>query len=105
MVGIQGLGGIPEPKPERSGRVRGDREDASSAASSADGSAPAKDDVNISTEARAAAEAGRIVQLSKTEGEIRAERVAAAKERIDQGHYRDPDVVAKVAERLLKFLS
>ncbi len=105
MVGIQGLGGVPEPKSERPAKVRSDREATARETTSSNAEVSAKDDVNISVEAKAAAEVGRLLQLSKTQEEIRADRVAAAKERIARGDYRNPEVVAKVAERLLKFLS
>ncbi len=104
MVGIQGLNGIPEPKSERPAKVRSERENASRGTTSTSGGVQAKDDVNISTEAKAAAEVGQLVQVAKSQSEIRAERVAAAKERIERGDYKDPEVVAKVAQRLLKFL-
>lgn len=104
MVGIQGLGGIPEPKPERPGRVKSERDDAGVSGSNAAGGERQQDDVVISSEARAAAEVARLVQLSKAENEIRLDRVEAARQRIEQGDYKRPEVVAKVAERLLKFL-
>ncbi len=104
MVGIQGLGGVPEPKSDRPDKVRNGREDASKNASGAGEGTRSKDDVSISAEARAASEVGRLTQLAKTENEIRADRVAAAKQRIERGDYKDPEVVAKVAQRLLKFI-
>ena len=104
MVGIQGLGGVQEPTSDRPGKVRGDRETAARAASEANTQTQAKDDVLISSEAQAAAEVSRIIQLTKPENEIRVDRVAAAKERIERGDYKRPEVVAQVAERLLKYL-
>jgi flagellar biosynthesis anti-sigma factor FlgM len=103
MVGIQGLGGIPEPKSGGPSKTRNEREtiardgSATSAASSGD-------DVSISSEARAAAEIGRLAVLAKTQDDIRADRVAQAKQNIEKGLYKDPEVVAKVAEKLLKYL-
>lgn len=99
MVGIQGLGGIPEPKPERPAKIRdGEAKTAGKA------SAPAKDDVVISSEAQAAAKIAASIQALKDVPDVRAERVTAAKDRIDRGEYRNPEVVAKVAERISKYL-
>ena len=105
MVVIQGLGGIPEPKPERSDKVRSERDNtARTNASQANGAAP-KDDVTISSEAQAAAEVARALQMARTQDDIRADKVAQARERIERGEYRNPEVVAKVAERIMKYLS
>lgn len=104
MVAIQGVGGIPEPKPEGPGRVRRDRDAEARETTASGGAASAKDGVSISEQAKQAAEIARIVQLSKADGDTRAERVEAARERIARGDYKNPEVVAKVAERMLKFL-
>ena len=98
MVGIQGLGGIPEPKSERPAKVR-DGKDSSTLKS-----APLKDDVVISSEAQAAARLAGSVEIAKTQAGIRTDKVQAAKERIDNGDYKKPEVVAKVAERISKYL-
>lgn len=106
MVGIQGLGGVPEPKSDRPGKVRSDRDPrAQESQNTGAGAAKAKDDVNISSEAKAAAEAGRIAQMTKNETEVRAERVQAARENLERGNHKDPAVVRQVAERLLKYLT
>ncbi len=104
MVEIQGLGGVPEPKPERPAKVRGDREGGGRDTTVSASNASAKDDLTISSEAKAAAELTRLIQISNTQSDIRADKVAAARERIERGDYRNPEVVAKVAERILKFL-
>jgi len=104
MVGIQGLNGVPEPKSERLAKVRGDRDTAARDMSGANAETRTQDDLTISSEAQAAAEVARIIQLTKTLDEVRTDRIAAARERIDRGDYRKPEVVAKVAERLMKFL-
>ena len=107
MVAIQGLGGVPEPKPGGPSKARNEREGAvregagaGSGASSASG-----DGVRISSEARAAAEAGRLAALAQGQDDIRADRVEQARQNIEQGSYKDPEVVAKVAEKLLKYLT
>ena len=106
MVGIQGLGGVPEPKSNRPGKVRDDGDQqAQEAKSTGAGGAKATDDVNISSEARAAAEVGRIAQLAKNETEVRTERVQAARDNLERGNHKDPQVVRQVAERLLKYIT
>ena len=97
MVGIQGVGGIPEPKPERPAKVREKETDVSQ-------NSLVKDGVLISSEAQAAAKLARTLQSVLETQDGRAERVAAARERIDRGEYRHPEVVAKVAERISKYL-
>jgi flagellar biosynthesis anti-sigma factor FlgM len=104
MVGISGLGGIPEPKSERPASNRTERTDASARAS-AHGKSASSDDVAISSEAQAAAEVSRIVALSRSQEEIRAEKVQAARDRLLAGSYRDPEVVAQIAEKLLKYMA
>ena len=97
MVGIQGVGGIPEPKPERPAKVREKEQDATQ-------SSLVKDGVLISSEAQAAAKLASTIQAQVGSSDVRTERVADAKERIERGEYRNPEVVAKVAERVSKYL-
>ena len=97
MVGIQGVGGIPEPKSERPAKVREKETDVSQ-------NSLVKDGVLISSEAQAAAKLARTIQAVLQEQDVRTERVTAARERIDGGEYKNPDVVAKVAERISKYL-
>jgi anti-sigma28 factor (negative regulator of flagellin synthesis) len=104
MVGIQGLNGVPEPKSERPAKVRGERDASAREMSGANAETRTQDDLTISSEAQAAAEVARIIQLTKTLDEVRTDRVAAARESIERGDYKRPEVVAKVAERLMKFL-
>lgn len=107
MVGIQGLGGIPEPKSDRPAATRNDRDrntNSVGGARTGSGAQDSQDNVIISSEAQAAAELSQVLQASQNQGEIRTERVEAARERIDQGNFRDPEVVNQVAERLLKYL-
>jgi hypothetical protein len=99
MVGIQGIGGIPEPAPERPANAR-DRKDADNPAG-----APAQDGVVISSEAQAAAAAlAKAVQAANLGADIRAERVAAAQQALERGDYRRPDIVQIVADRIEKYL-
>lgn len=105
MVTIQGIGGLPEPKSDRTEKVRSERE-AEAASKAASGSASqASDDVVISSEARAAAEIAKIIRTSAMQSEIRADKVAAAKDSLERGDYKKPEVVAKVAERISKYIS
>ncbi|HEO70604.1 MAG TPA: hypothetical protein ENN80_05025 [Candidatus Hydrogenedentes bacterium] len=98
MVGIEGLGEIPEPKPDRPAKVREVKA----------GKAPRvdkpKDDVLISSEAQAAASVARIISETKSIPTVRTDRVDAARERLEQGDYQRPEVIAKVAERIDKYL-
>lgn len=99
MVGIQGIGGIPEPAPERPANAR-DRKDADSPSG-----APTQDGVVISSEAQAAAAAlAKAVQAANQGADIRAERVTAAKQALERGDYRRPDIVQIVADRIEKYL-
>jgi anti-sigma28 factor (negative regulator of flagellin synthesis) len=105
MVGIQGLGGVPEPKSERPAKARNERDDAAQVNGNNASGGPIKDDVLISSAAQAAAEVSRVTQLVQQDTDIRADKVNAARESIARGDYKDPDVVAKVAERLMKYLT
>lgn len=99
MVGIQGVSGIPEPKPERPAGARGKTDAASTPASG-----ESKDDIVISSEAHAAASIAKTIQAAKLLSGVRADRVEAAKAAIERGDFRNPDIVAKVAERIEKLL-
>jgi len=98
VVVLKGVSGVPEPKPERPADVRA-RKDSAPARQER-----AQDDLLISSEAQAAARLAQLMQMARTETDIRADRVAAAKERIDRGDYKRPEVVAKVAEKVSKYL-
>jgi len=98
MVAIQGIGGVPEPKPERPAKVRDvkEREVATSG--------QVTDGLVVSSEAQAAAKLAQLIKTASEESEVRAERVDAARQSIERGEYRNPEVVAKVAERISKYL-
>lgn len=104
MVAIQGLGGIPEPKPEQPSKVRKDRETASASSTAGGAAASEQDGVVISSEARAAEAVARIISKSLEVSDVRADKVAAARERLERGDYKDPANVAKTAGKLLKYL-
>lgn len=98
MVGIQGLGGIPEPANNRQAQGK-DKPSIPATPVSND------DDVTISSDAAKAAAAGNIVRQSEQTSEIRDERVEQAKQNIEEGTYRVQAVVLQVASRLTKYVS
>ncbi|NUM56041.1 MAG: flagellar biosynthesis anti-sigma factor FlgM [Candidatus Hydrogenedentes bacterium] len=98
MVGVHGVGGVPEPAPERPVNVRDKRRDEAVASSSAE-----TDDVLISSEAQAAAKLTALVALAK-QSDVRQDRVDQAKQALEQGTYKHPDVVSELAQRISKFL-
>jgi len=98
MVGIQGISGIPEPKPERPAKIRETKDQSTAVGKSG------PDGVVISSEAQAAARVAQLIQSTGQSSEVRMERVEAARERIDRGDYKNPEVVAKVAEKISKYL-
>jgi len=97
MVGVQGIGGIPEPQPDRSNTVR-DRKRTD------EPDAPKQDGVTISSEAQAAASVARILQQAGPEGDVRPEKIDEARQALERGDYRNRDVVAVVADRIGRFL-
>ena len=99
MVGIQGIGGVPEPKPERPANVRDSKQ-----SPSADGASSSSDGVVISSEAQAAAVVAKSIQATQGQDDIRTERVEAAKEAIERGDFKKPGIVEVVADRISKFL-
>lgn len=99
MSGIQGIGGVPEPRPDRPNDAR-DRNRTEGPAN-----APAQDDVVISSEAQAAARVANLIQTTSTQPDIRPERVEAARESIERGDFRRPEIVEQVADRLSRLLN
>ena len=99
MVGIQGLSGVPEPAPDRSANVRDRKRDDDVQSTSS------QDDVLISSEAQAAAKLAQLVQVAKQQNDVRTERVNAARQAIERGDYKKPEVVNEVARRIQDFLA
>ena len=97
MVGVRGLGGVQEPSPERPANVRDRKRTDASGAKQQDG-------VQISSEAQKAADVGRLIQVTNEQDDVRLQKVALAKESIERGDYKKPEVVAEVAKRLIKLL-
>lgn len=105
MVGIKGIGGLPDPKSERTtSKTRNDKDNTSRDVSAGKSVGGGKDDLNISSEARVAVEAGRIIQAARAQADIRADRIEAARQRLEEGLYRNPDVVRQVAEKIAKII-
>ncbi len=98
MAGVQGIGGIPEPVPERSVTAR-DRQREEVRGSQA------QDEVLITSEAQAAAQLQKLVQAASQNNEdLRNNRVDEARAAIDQGKFKQLDVVQEVARRISKLL-
>ncbi|HOJ33653.1 MAG TPA: flagellar biosynthesis anti-sigma factor FlgM [Candidatus Hydrogenedentes bacterium] len=96
MAGIQGINGIPEPTPERPASLR-KREEARTT--------PSRDDVQISRAAKDAANVKRLVEQAQQDPEIRMDRVAEAQAALENGKYKDLNVLREVARNLLKYLT
>ena len=92
MVGIQGIAGVPEP-------VGGARVQGRSKAP-APSPGPNSDGLDISPQAAQAA----ATAATDGQNEIREERVAAARQRIEEGTHQLQEVVLDVAARLSKFV-
>lgn len=97
MIGIQGLGNVPEPTgpKQTSGRARAQEKV----------EAPVTDDVLISAAAEKAADADVILQQSGEMNDVREQRIEQARQNIQDGTYKVNDVVRQVAARLTRFVS
>ncbi len=60
-----------------------------------------RDEVRISAEARRAAEIARLVELTRELPDVREERVEESRAAIDEGRYRNEEVIQDTARRLL----
>ena len=101
MVGINGIGGIPEPANAK--QVQ-DRTKAPGVVSSeAKDDSQENDGVTISGRAERAAEAAEFVANSPGEF-IREEKVAAAKQDIEEGTHHVQEVVLDVAKRIARLV-
>lgn len=98
MVAIQGIGGVPDPRPQRPADGQ------NTSATSNAGNAPQKDGVVISSEAQAAAKIAQTIQAAANQPEIRADRVEAARVAIANGDHSNPDIVSITADRVSKLL-
>ena len=96
MVGIQGIGGTSGPA---NAKQVSDRAKVHAAATP-----PAKDGIEISGEAQQASQVARFKELSPGDA-IREDRVAQAKQNLEQGIYRVQEVLLQVASRLAALLN
>ena len=98
MVGINGIGGIPEPANPRQVRST-DNTVAGTASNATDG-----DEVFFSTEAKEAANVGRLIESASQQSQVRAEAIERARQNIEQGVHQILDVVRVVAARVAMHL-
>ncbi len=98
MGGINGIGGVPEPRSDRPANVR-DRRDTPPPAQDT-----SSDGVVISSEAQAAAAVTRIIDAASTQPDIREDRVEEARAAIERGDHKNPEIVQTIAERITKIL-
>lgn len=98
MIGIQGIGGVQEPTPPKTGPGKAKAPEAVAEEALTDG-------VSISPEAAEASETSSVVSQAAAANEVRQERVEQARESIEKGTYKVQDVVRQVASRLTKFVS
>ena len=96
MAGIQGIAGLPEP-------VGGTRVQGRSKAP-APSIGPSTDGIEISPQAAQASAAAPRATATDGQSEVRLERVAQARQRIEDGTHRLQEVVLDVAARLSKFV-
>lgn len=93
MVAVPGIGGAPEPVKAKPSPPR---QGASPETAKADR-------VEISPAAIKASQGTQAAQSARRGSEVRQDRVAAAKENLEQGVYRIQEVVLQVAERIGRF--
>lgn len=94
MINIQGLGGVPEPTPDRPSGPGDKRRDNYVI------SGTQRDGVNISSEGRQAADISRIRALADQEPDIRPDRVEQARRAIENGEHKQESVIVEIAKRL-----
>ncbi len=96
MVGIQGIGEIPEPANSRQVQGRSKSSDSTPAR--------ATDGVRISEAAVKATEVADLVARTVDQSGLRHERIEQAKRNIEQGTYRIQEIVLRVADRLAQLV-
>ena len=96
MVGIQGIGSVSGPV--GAVHVQGRSK------SPAPLTGPSTDGLDISAQAAQAAASATRAAAAEGQSEIREERVAEARQRIEEGTHRLQEVVLDVAARLSKFV-
>ncbi len=105
MVVINSIGGIPEPVPEKPSRIKTEKDtDVREAKGAIRSPAQQEDQVVISSEAQAAAEIARLVRLLKSQEAVRMDKVEQARQHLESGEYKKPEVVEKIAEKIMKLI-
>lgn len=97
MVGINGIGGVPELANTKPGQVR-------DPVAPVAGSEVRADGVEISNAAQQVQGMARLLQLTEAQKEIRQKEVERARENIEQGTYRVVSVILQVAARVGKLV-
>jgi anti-sigma28 factor (negative regulator of flagellin synthesis) len=98
MVSIHGLGGVPEPVPDKGSGVRDRRREP------VDNKAP-QDGVEISSQGRQASDVSRAVAIARQEPDVRPDKVEAAKDAIERGDHKKLQTIIEVAKRIERLLS
>ncbi|HSQ42455.1 MAG TPA: flagellar biosynthesis anti-sigma factor FlgM, partial [Fibrobacteraceae bacterium] len=80
-------------------KVNGAKEEKKSSTTS---SSSSSDTVSISKEAKAASEAARVTANAEAMPDVREDRVAEVKSKVESGYYNTPEFQDQLAERLLK---
>lgn len=99
MVNIHGVGGVPEPTPDRPSGSRSKRRDNNVNPESR------RDGVDISSQGRQAADISRIKAIADQVPDIRADRVEQARQAIENGDYKKEAVIVEIAKRLENLFS
>jgi len=96
MNEIAGIGGVSRPIENRPATGRQEKRAES---------VKREDEVDISSEARRAAEVSRLVEVAKSLPETRENKVEQARSNLEDGLYRDESAVQRTAERFLDDLA
>jgi anti-sigma28 factor (negative regulator of flagellin synthesis) len=96
MVGIVGVGGLPESFPTNLGGPRTKQAPASPVLGN--------DALSLSPEAQTASEVARYIAATEDDQEVRQERVEQARKNIEQGTDRMNDVLRLVAGRVNRYV-
>lgn len=105
MVVINSIGGIPEPVPEKPSRIKSEKDtEVRGAKGVVYSPGQQEDQVIISSEAQAAAEIARLVNAVKAQDDVRMDKVEQARQHLESGEYKKPEVVEKIAEKIMKLI-
>jgi len=97
MSAIQAIGGAGGPSPERPSDVRNRQRETAP-------TEPRQDGVEISGEAREAAETARLQEVAREVEDVRTDRVQEARAALERGEFQDETVLRQVAQRILRIL-